>query len=201
MFRLALSFLRIKTSFLLPFSPPSLCRQYTLIVGIWVTLARPCHGQIFIFSTSSLAASPEFLAPLPGGPSQAEIAAVREEGAAAAMRGLAGPRRVFTWQDRQTVQALGLSQSISCETSLSISHQRLQRGCLEQLSRQHHQLPYSANIIDSTSAGNIVSILRCCCHISRCCHSSCKCCWSSTKQCSAGFVRRVMVIGCELWFE
>ena len=63
----------------------------------------------------------------------------REEGAAVPMPGLAGPRRVFTWQDRQTVQALGLSQSISCETSLCLSHRRLQRGCLDQLSRQHHQ--------------------------------------------------------------
>jgi hypothetical protein len=41
----------------------------------------------------------------------AEVAAVREEGAAVSMPGMAGPRIVFTWQDRQTVQALGLSQS------------------------------------------------------------------------------------------
>ena len=52
MFRLALSFLLIKASFLLPFSPPSLSPQYTLKVGAWVTLARSCHGQIFHFSTS-----------------------------------------------------------------------------------------------------------------------------------------------------
>ena len=41
--------------------------------------------------------------------------AVREEGAAAAMRGLAGRRRVFTWQGRQTVQALGLFRARSSE--------------------------------------------------------------------------------------
>ena len=46
---------------------------------------------------------------------------------------------MFTWQGLQTVQALGQSQSISCKTSLCLRHRRLQRGCLEQLSRQHHE--------------------------------------------------------------
>ena len=137
MFRLALSFLRIKASFLLPFSPPSLCPQYTMMVGIWVTLARPCHGQIFIFSTS-FTGSLEFLALAP--PSRHVWEGRRSrQSAAVSMPGLAGPRIVFTWQGPQTVQALGLSQSISCETSLCLGHRRLQRGCLEQLSRQHHQ--------------------------------------------------------------
>ena len=138
MFRLALSFLRIKASFLLPFSPPSLFPQYTMMVGDSGTaLSRSnlyffhvIHWQLGIPSAGAA-----FSACLGG----AEVAAVREEGAAVSMPGLAGPRRVFTWQDRQTVQALGLSQSISCETSLCLSHRRLQRGCLDQLSRQHHQ--------------------------------------------------------------
>ena len=68
-----------------------------------------------------------------------EAEAVGEEGAAAAIRGLAFPRRVFTWQGLQTVQALGPSQSISCKASLCLRHRRLQRGGLEQISRQHHE--------------------------------------------------------------
>ena len=54
-----------------------------------------------------------------------EAEGVGEEGAAAAIRGLAGPRRVFTWQGRQTVQALGLSQRISCRASKDAVIKRL----------------------------------------------------------------------------
>jgi len=43
-FRLTLLFLPVKASFLLPFSPRSLCLQYTLKVGAWVTLS-PKHVE------------------------------------------------------------------------------------------------------------------------------------------------------------
>jgi len=45
-FRLTLLFLPVKASFLLPFSPRSLCLQYTLKVGAWVTLSpKPVEPQ------------------------------------------------------------------------------------------------------------------------------------------------------------
>ena len=71
------------------------------------------------------------------------------------MRGLAGPCRVFTWQGRQTVQALGLSQSISCNTSLCLSSRRFQRGRLEQLSRQHHHHPRDWDDVDTLHADGL----------------------------------------------
>ena len=87
-----------------------------------------------------------------------EAEAVGEEGVVAAMRGLAGPRRVLRWQGRQTVHALGLSQRISCKTSLCLATGGFSEGVGN--SSSGNITSSLADKFSSSSPGNIVNILR-----------------------------------------